>query len=275
MLYRLAVQAVGITFRTGQTVSEPGAQTIGAVERATSVLKLFTDTKARSLGVTEIANSLALSKAVVYRVLTSLRAADLIAVDERSRRYSLGPASLALGMAYLSKLDLRDTARPFLERLSEATGETVTLSVRHGKDRVYVDQVTPPVEVVMSVTLGRAFPLYAGSSSKAFLAFLPEAGQEAYLSQVSLSALTVQTIVDLGELREELIAIRKRGYARSFGERQVGAASVAAPVFNHNGEPVAVMSVAGPMERFRSSSDRAAKLLLDESRELSRLLGFS
>jgi DNA-binding IclR family transcriptional regulator len=253
---------------------ENDTQTIGAVERATTVLMLFAGTRARSLGVTEIANTLSLSKAVVHRVLASLKAANLIAFDDTTRRYSLGPASLALGQAYLANLDLREVARPCLMRLSEATGETVTLSVRHGDERVYVDQITPPVEVAMTVNLGKAFPLYAGSSSKAFLAFLPEADQERYLSNGSLSALTQQTIVDPEALRDELATIRKRGFARSFGERQAGAGSVAAPVFNHTGEPVAVMSVAGPVERFRQEADEAAKQLLVETRELSRRLGF-
>lgn len=249
-------------------------QTIGAVDRATSVLMLFANTRARSLGVTEIANQLSLSKAVVHRVLASLRTADLISFDDGTRRYSLGPAAMTLGQAYLANLDLREVARPFLERLLEETGETVTLSVRHGDERVYVDQLTPAVEVAMSVSLGRSFSLYAGSSSKAFLAFLPDPDQERLLSAEALSALTKQASVDVEQLREELATIRKRGYARSFGERQAGAASVAAPVFDHTGDPVAVMSVAGPVERFRQEADHAAKLLLVETRELSRRLGF-
>lgn len=257
-------------------MTETRPQTIGAVERATAVLLLFSETKARALGVTEIANALSLSKAVVHRVLASLKAADLVEVNESSRRYSLGPAALAIGLAYLDKLDLRDLARPYLERLSDVTNETATLSVRHGDQRVYVDQVTPQNEVMMTVSLGQPFPLYAGSSSKAFLAFLPAGEQEAYLvHHESLSALTDSTIVDIEKLREELATIRKRGYARSFGERQADAASVAAPLFNHIGVPVGVMSVCGPLERFRGSTEKAAKHLLLEARDVSRRLGFN
>jgi len=255
--------------RTYTAMHQKEPQTIGTVERATAVLMLFAGTRVSSLGVTEIANSLSLSKAVVHRVLVSLKAANLVVVDVDTRRYSLGPASLALGQAYLANLDLRKVARPCMIRLVEATRETVTLSVRLGEARVYIDQVAPQVEVAMSVNLGRAFPLYAGASSKAFLAFLPEAEQESYLS-----ALTKPTVIDPEALHDELTTIRKRGFARSFGERQAGAGSVAAPVFDHTGEPVAVMSVAGPAERFRGEADQAAKLLLVETRELSRLLGF-
>lgn len=252
-------------------------QTIGAVDRATSVLMLFAGTRARSLGVTEIANQLSLSKAVVHRVLASLRGADLIAFDEGTRRYSLGPATLTLGQAYLANLDLREAARPFMERLVEETGETVTLSIRHGDERVYIDQMMPLDEVAMTITLGHSYPLHTGSSSKAFLAFLPDAEQERLLSAEALAG--VEPPIDVEELREELASIRKRGYARSFYARSVGArkasaASVAAPIFDHSGDPAAVMSVTGPVERFRQEADRAATALLQETRELSRRLGF-
>lgn len=255
-----------------QSVTTP--KRVGAVERATSVLRLFTESDQASLGVTEIANALGLSKAVVHRVLASLRESDFIEIDCESRRYLLGPSSLAIGLAYLSRQDLRDRARPFLARLMKQSQETATLSIRRGERRVYIDQVTPPREVKMTIALGESYPLHAGSSSKAFLAFLPDQEQELYLEEHQLDAVTELTITDPDKLRAELATVRKRGYARSFGERQAGSASVAAPVFNHRGEPAGVISVCGPIERFRSRTDEIARMLLDETRELSRKLGF-
>ena len=247
---------------------------LGSIERATAVLDLFVQSQQPSLGVTEIANTLGLSKAVVHRVLTSLRAAELIELEPSSRRYQLGVGALALGLAYLERVDVRDRARPALQRLTELTGETATLSIRSGNSRVYVDQVFPAAEIRMTVPIGQPFPLHAGSSSKAFLAFLTEDEQAEYLRTQQLDALTDRTIVDAEALRAELRTIRGRGFARSLGERQRGAASVAAPVFSHEGKPVAVISVCGPLERFRAHSDDAAKHLLEQTRELSRRLGF-
>lgn len=254
--------------------AEADGRPVGAIERATSVLRLFVDTNQASLGVTEIANTLGLSKAVVHRVLTSLREADFIEVDPVSRRYLLGPGALALGLAYLSRQDLRDRARPYLDLLSAKTMETATLSIRRADIRVYIDQVTPNREVKMTVEIGQSYPLHAGSSSKAFLAFISDHEQEVYLRDHELDGLTSTTITEAKALREDLITIQKRGYARSFGERQAGAASVAAPVFNHEGDPVGVISVCGPAERFRPAMDDAAALLLEQTRELSQKLGF-
>jgi DNA-binding IclR family transcriptional regulator len=247
-------------------------QTIAAIERAADVLTLFVDSRHPSLGVTEIAQGLGLSKAVVHRILASLRSRAFVSLDEDSRRYVLGPRALALGLAYLDRIDVRGLARPVLEQLSAATDETATCSVRAGQDRIYVDQVTPARDIKMVVPIGAAFPLHAGGSSKAFLAYLPEAEQEAYLNR-PLAALTDLTVTDPGSLRAELAEIRARGYAVSYGERQEGAASVAAPLFDHEGGPVAVISLCGPVERFRAEVETAAKLLTDATGQLSAKLG--
>lgn len=246
---------------------------VEAVDRAASVLRLFIDAKTPSLGITEISAVLSLSKAVVYRVLSTLRESGFVEVDD-SRRYMLGPTSLALGLAYLSRHDLRERARPFLVALSKETQETATLSTRRADFRTYIDQVTPPREVKMTVAIGQSYPLHAGSSSKAFLAFLPEEDQNVYLRDHNLSPLTDLTITDPAELRRELAKIRKRGFARSLGERQPGSASVAAPVFNHEGEPVGVISICGPRERFQMRMSDASRVLLSTTRELSERLGF-
>jgi IclR family transcriptional regulator, acetate operon repressor len=245
---------------------------IASVERAADVLTLFTRVDGPDLGVTEIASQLSLSKAVVHRLLTTLASKGLVEVHETSRRYRLGPVALALGVAYIDRIDVRALVMPALRELCERTKETATLSLRYGWERMYVDQVTPDREVKMSVALGRAFPLHAGSSSKAFLAFLPEDEQERYLAR-RLEALTDRTITDVGELRRELVEVRERGYAVSYGERQAGAGSVAAPVLDHRGQPAAVISVCGPLERFQDEVPEVAEVLVVTTAELSRQLG--
>jgi DNA-binding IclR family transcriptional regulator len=249
------------------------SQTIATVERAADVLNAFTEVDGETLGVTELAEKLALSKAVVHRILASLRAKGFVELEGSTRRYALGPAALALGLTYLQGIDVRDRARPFLRELSERTNETATLSVRRGDVRLYVDQVNPPREVRMTVRLGHPYPLHAGSSSKAFLAHLSDEEIDSLLDRV-LEPLTSITITDAASLRAELKTVRERGYAVSFGERQEGAGSVAAPVFDHEDRPAAVISVCGPLERFRREVADITPLLVDATGRLSRVLGW-
>ena len=250
-----------------------GGQTIAGIERALDALSLFAETDAPSLGVTEIAQALGLSKAVVHRILASFRAKGFVELDETTRRYSLGPKILFLGLTYLDRVDILSVARVAMTQLSALTDETATLSLRSGDQRVYVDQVTPNRDVKMSVSLGLPYPLHAGASSKAFLAFLSEDEQARYLAG-GLQALTSQTQVDARKLKKELEQIRKVGYAQSFGERMDGAGAVAAPVFGRDGSPAGVISVCGPVERFRDEAERAAELLLQHTRDASARLGY-
>lgn len=253
--------------------SSSGSQTVATVERAADILVLFTESDSSTLGVTEIAEKLGTSKAAVHRILASLRSRHLIHLDEESRRYSLGTTAMRLGAAYQERVDIRQIVGSDLRSLSRLTGETTTLSVRTGDARIYIDQVTPQREVIMTVSLGVRYPLHAGSSSKAFLAFLPEDEREAYLEREPLGSLTGETMVDTYELRRELDRIHAAGYATSFGERQAGAASTAAPILDHRGEPVAVISVCGPRERFLEEADTCSRALLEVSRKLSHRLG--
>jgi DNA-binding IclR family transcriptional regulator len=214
-----------------------------------------------------------MSKAAVHRLLASLRSRGLVTLDDRTRRYSLGPNAVMVGLRALDQLDVRRLASAELKGISSDTQETATLSVRTGENRVYIDQITPRREVIMSVMIGVPYPLHAGASSKAFLAFLPDDEIEGYLAR-ALPKITPATVTDRRALHRELKLIATRGWATSSGERQAGAASVAAPVLDHRGSPVAVLSVCGPESRFAPEFDRCRERLLESTRALSRQLGF-
>lgn len=248
-------------------------ENVAAIERAADVLALFAQA-GPTLGVTEIAQALGLSKTVVFRVLASFRTKGFVDFDERTRRYSMGPMILTLGLTYLDRIDVRTLAREAMQRLSDHTNETATLSVRSGWTRVYIDQVTPPRDIKMVVPLGTPFPLHAGGSSKALLAFLSREEQEAYL-EMPLTSLTALTVTDPDRLRKELTLVRQRGYAVTMGERQAGAGAVAAPVFGADGRPIAAMSVCGPVERFRDEADDTAELLIEATRSISTQMGYT
>ncbi|MFF0493689.1 IclR family transcriptional regulator [Nocardia sp. NPDC004068] len=258
-----------------ESESDTQSRSIAAVERAMDVLLLFGRSGRPDLGVTEIATELDITKAAVHRILTALRSRDLIVLEPTTRRYALGHAAIALGRAYLARTDLRVMAAPELRRLSAVTGETATLSIRRGDTRMYADQVVPDQELRMEVALGQPYPLYAGSSSKAILAFLRKEEIDEYLSRHELTPLTDATITKVRRLRAELKEITERGYAISLGERQIGAASIAAPILDHDGCVVAAISVCGPLPRFEPRLREYVPILLKAAGALSAQLGYS
>lgn len=252
---------------------ENSSRSIAAVERAMDVLLLFGRSGRADLGVTEIAQELHITKAVVHRILTALRNRDLVLADPVTRRYALGPAAISLGRAYLARTDLRTMAAPELRRLAAQCGETATLSIRRGDTRLYVDQVVPQQELRIEVSIGIPYPLHAGSSSKAVLAFMPEHEIEEYLSRHELEPFTERTVTDPAKLRKELTVIRRRGYATSAGEREGGSVSAAAPVLGHDGHVVAALSVAGPQSRFKPRMAECVPLLVAAAERISAEFG--
>ena len=227
------------------------------------------------MGVSEISRRLGLSKAVVYRILRSLVSRRLLSVDEAGGgRYRLGPSAATLGARALRDLDLRENALPVLRRLQHETGETATVSELVGVSRVYLDQVVSTKEIKMTVEIGRPFPLHAGASSRTILAFAPPDLRTQILDG-PLEALTPKTIVDRAELEAELAQNTREGVAASFGERQPGAASVAAPLLAADGRAIGSISVCGPVDRFEEETVRRLKpLVRDAAREVSRKLGW-
>ena len=268
-----AVSSLSLSREAAESGSATGSgRSVAAIEGAVGVLFLFARSSG-TLGVTEISRELGVSKAVVHRILASLCERGLLIADPHSRRYALGPAVMELAAAYRDQLDVRTLALDEMRRLSAETDETATLSVRYGNRRVYVDQITPPREVKMTVPIGGSFPLHAGASSKAFLAWLGTEWIDLYLAENPLDAITEATIVSADELRNELGRIRLQGFAVSLGERQHDAGSVAAPILDHNHEPVAVISVCGPIDRFRNKIAPSAAAVVEATRALSTKLG--
>ncbi len=235
----------------GGSVGGSGAGEVGGTEaagRVADVLLLFA-TGPLQLGVSEIARELGLSKAVVHRILQSLVSRSLLGADAGTREYRLGPGAIALGSRALRDLDLRQLAAPTLRLLRDATRETTTLSGRVQDTRMYLDQYESPQEIKMTVRVGHPYPLHAGASSRVMLAFLSPSTVDRIVDQ-GMPRLTPETIEDAAVLRSTLVEIRRSGYATSRGERQLGAGSVAAPLFGAGGEVLGSLSVCGPVSRF-------------------------
>lgn len=250
----------------------PGGGTESAT-RVADVLLTFAGTE-ETLGVSEVSRRLGLSKAVVHRILRSLASRRLVSLEETSGKYRLGPAAATLGARALRDLDLREAALPVLRRLQVQSGETATVSELVGVSRVYLDQVPSPQEIRMTVEVGRPFPLHAGASSRAILAFAPSDFRLQILDG-PLEALTPKTIVDRGALEGSLSKIVETGAAVSFGERQPGAASVASPLLGPDGHAVGSLSVCGPIDRFDGVVvERLLPLVRGAAREVSsRIVG--
>jgi DNA-binding IclR family transcriptional regulator len=207
--------------------------------------------------------------------MTALKKLGLLTQNPTTRSYALGPHVLAWAGVYSANLDVRNAALPILENLRMVTRETISLYILEGDDRVCVERMESPQNVRIVTRVGKRLPLYAGSAGKVMLAFLPEERQEAILSSGQLNPLTEKTIVDPEALRSDLARIRQQGYAVSDGEWILDAAGVAAPIFDHNGEVIAGVSISGPSSRFSADLiEKYASRVTQAALQISKEMGY-
>jgi len=246
-----------------------------AVERAVAILECFSR-KEPILGIKEIAQKLGLQKSTVHRLLAMMAGQGLIARDADSQRYRLGHKLIHLGQLSARQYQLRDLALPVMRRVWEKAGETVTLSVRIGDQRMYLDQIESLEEVRVTVDIGKPLPIYCGAGGKAFLAFMDPVEVDRILGSAPLQPLTSATIVDPARLRDELSVVRMHGYAMSLGERVAGVHAIAVPLRNDTGQVVAAVGISGPASRLTADrlADRAP-LLVQAASEMSDTLGWA
>lgn len=245
------------------------------LERAVQILDCFTEEEPY-LGVREASRLAGLSSSTTGRILASLKDVGLLVQDPDTRKYALAGKVLAWAEVYSATLDVRNLAQPYIHDLQRLTGETISVYVLEGNQRVCVERLESDQNVRVVARLGRNIPLYAGSAGKLFLAFLSDEEREAILSHTKLEPMTPFTITDGAELRQQAEIIRNQGYAISHREWTVDASGVAAPIFNQRGKMIAALTVSGPTQRF--SSDTLPKIIAASTQtatQISRLLGFS
>ncbi|GAA3208648.1 IclR family transcriptional regulator [Actinocorallia longicatena] len=200
-----------------------GAQ---AVERALGVLHCFRD-NGPALSASELGRRLGLSGSTAHRLARTLVAAGFLEQDPRSARYRLGPSITELGQLSFHQRRLH-LAAPELGRLARTTSATVDLAVRSGNEVLILVGGT----VRPDTGIGLRRPLHSTAMGKVLLAWSPPADL-AVLGP--LTALTDRTIVDPGELRDELDQVRLDGYAVNDGESEAGVRTLAVPVRDGGG----------------------------------------
>ncbi|MSO94579.1 MAG: IclR family transcriptional regulator [Thermoleophilia bacterium] len=249
-------------------VRRQAPRNVAAVSRALAVLDALAGPDAE-LGTNELARRTGVNASTVSRLLSTLAEAGYV-TQAPSGRYRLGVRLVQLGQAFSDRLDLRELARPLLEELVAATGETATLSVAGAHEAVTVDYAYPRQAVQSVAQVGRPSVAHATATGKVLLAFggvLPPPG--------SLPRYTARTIADPRSLVREIERVRRQGWADAVGEREPDLAAIAAPVRGSRGELAAILGVQGPAARFEEAArERALTVLAAAASGLSARLGW-
>ncbi len=230
------------------------------------------DENHRRQTLSDVARRTGLTRATARRLLLTLH--DLGYVQKDGREFSLSPAVLSLGYAYLASLGAPGIAQPYLEALSAGVHESSSMSVLDGTDIVYVARV--PTKRIFSIALGigSRLPAFATSMGRVLLAGLDDDEAMSLIMASNRQRFTDHTITEPKKLLQEIGLAREQGWYLLDEELELGLRSVAAPILDASGAVVASVNVSTPKPRvsLNDIENEIIPSLLDASNKISMAL---
>jgi len=220
--------------------------TVPAAQQTLAILR-YLSTQAGPVPAAALIRELDLPRSTVYHLLGTLVDAGFVTHVPEDRRYALGLAAYELGTGYTRQAPLARVARVPLADLVDRSSCSAHLAVLHGREVVYVLEDRAPGQPPLVTDVGVRLPATLTATGRAMLAQLPPAQVRALFPDPA--AYVVRTGIgprSPSGLRALLVDVRRRGYAVEDGEVTIGFASLASPVLDHSGHPVAAVAVTFP-----------------------------
>lgn len=211
---------------------------VGVLDKAALVLGALESGPQSLAG---LVSATGLARPTAHRLAVALEHHRMVTRDIQGR-FVLGPRITELAAA-AGEDRLIASATPVLTALRDSTGESAQLYRRQGEARVCVAAAERLSGLRDSVPVGSTLTMHAGSAAQILLAWEEPDRLHRGLQGSRFTATT-------------LSAVRRRGWAQSVGERELGVASVSAPVRGPTGRVVAAVSVSGPIERLTRQPGR-------------------
>lgn len=244
---------------------------IAVLEKVGLVLNLLAEHW--ELTATEIADLLDEPRSSVYRLLRALRERGYV---EQPRRgvFTLGLRLFELGYAVAARFNLRDAALPAMQRVHEATEDTVLLFIERDGRAVCIERLDGRNVRLEIVDVGESLPLHSGAAPRLLLAYSNTSAIDEYLGRAHLEPLTVFSPTTAADVRGRLAEVVDHGYAVSDQDLVLGVASIAAPIRDHRGVVVAAISYSGLAATLLRDRTVSVKLVREAAAEASRRLGW-
>ena len=189
---------------------------VTALARGLDILSCFRSGE-KLLGNQELAERARLPKSTVSRLTYTLTKLGYLQYDDEVGKYRLGTASLALGSAMLSKLDIRQYARPAMQDLADFSHATVSLGMRDRLSMIYVENCRSQAALTLRLDVGARIPIATTAMGRAYLAVCSASERNDILERVrELDELKWPDIRDGVERAVE--EYREVGVCTSFGE---------------------------------------------------------
>lgn len=221
---------------------------IPSVYSSLRVLELLAERKDQNCTLTEISTQLSINKTTCLRILRTLQKKDFVHYDEHTKRYKLGSYLIPLGSRAKEMNDYVSVAISHLPNLCEKVAHTVVLAKPTDTNHMfYVAKEEPNEKIRITVSTGENFPVIAGATGKAYMAFLHQQQIERIIKEHTqegkLPKYTENSITDPQLFLDSLREIRINGIAETDSEHTRGIYAIACPIFNSADEVVLSIGV--------------------------------
>lgn len=195
------------------------------------------------LSLSEIADRVNMPVATCHRIIGTLLRRELVVRDlQRKKSYCVGAKLFQMASAAYFQQPVVGLFHSTADVLKNELREAVNLSVLAGSHALVVAHVSWPFAETFGVYVGMSQSLHQDAAGKAMMSMRPEYVQKHYWEEFVADARgQAGPSIDLDAWLNELSEIKRVGYALT--RSATDTCSLAAPVLNRRGEPLAAMSV--------------------------------
>lgn len=236
---------------------KPSAEpAVKSADRALDILEYVAEAPAPP-AFSQLLSDLGIPRSSLFHLLNNLLARGYLEQETSGGRYRLGPRLERLA-ARLQGPSLAAAVQPYLRRLSDHLNETSGFNAWVEDSVEVVASAAGRQALAFTMKVGERAPLYAISAGKIVLAQLDAATLEAYLARVRFEQITPRTLKSKEQLRKEIAAARKLGFAYSYEEFTPGITGIATAVVQ-DGCFFGAVNLAVPTARFTAAQEVAFK----------------
>ena len=229
-------------------------ENVRSLERGMKILQCFKNHI--SLSLTEIAVTTGLSVTTCNRLIQTLVEMECLEKNFQ-KKYVLGPQIYKFMDSLIKKNDMAEIANDSLKRIKNIFNETASLYIEQSTNRVCIAKVESTHALRRTVKVGEVLPLSRGAVGEMFMAYMDETKRKELLPK------------GMDYPTDYFKNIKLKGYAINDGRQEEGVYAIAAPVLNHEGEIVSVLSISGPSERIRKFQSELVRVIREEAGLLS------
>lgn len=256
---------------------ERTSRSIQSIEIGFQILRAIEE-KSKPLTLGEIARAVDMPGGSVHPYLVGLSKVGIVRQEAATGRYGLGPYAVQLGLAGIRQLDVFEASKPILSDLRDETGLSIYLSVWGNRGPAIIHRLDGALDAPVAVSVGWVLPILWTAMGQVCLTYLPRAvtRKQVMAERQSQAAFAEMTDAEFEDVIDKKIeTVLKHGLATTDSQIAEGYAAIAAPICDHKGALLAVVTVIGLHATLQPQPDSPnAQRLKAAAKSISLAMGY-